>query len=341
MEEEDKVILHYQMLEYLFSKCKLATSCFNHVWESFLNEYSEYKNSLTSSELKNIFWSEIATNIDQYKLLTEEQEEYFNYDGCILNISDENLLETFVHTEPRKESDYLFLKTEENYRRLVPQQRTRVTEQNVQKIFKEPNVCAKDNSDIKLNIIGSKEFLELDVDNEFKLNCLMWNLFRDDEQDLSTNDDVINTEILNRLKNPHLCTDVEHLGFESNDWSKIINSEPDESTKNSSENLSLMLDIPKPNIESSQSNESLLSSVHSQSSLSILMPSISRTPTRSLTRSLSQTTPTSQTRRHILQSSSKSSTPSRTTRSRRALVPDPALNLKMSKFMEKHGRRNK
>lgn len=339
MEEEDKVTLHYQMLEYLFNKCKLATSCFNHAWESFLNEYSEYKNSLTASELKNIFWSEIATNIDQYKLLTEEQEEYFNYDGCILNISDENLLETFVQTEPRKESDYLFLKTEENYRQLVSQQRTPVTEQNVQKVFKEPNICTNDSSDIILNIIGTKEFTEVDVDNEFKLNCLMWNIFKDDEQDLSTNDDVIYTEILNRLRNPDLCTDVEHLGFESNDWAKIINSEPDESTTNSSENLSLLLNIPKPNIESSQSNESLPSSIHSQSSLSILMPTISSTPTRSLTRSLSQTTPTSHTRRHILQSSSKSS--SRTTRSRQALVPDPALNLKMSKFMEKHGRRNK
>jgi len=331
MEEEDKVVLHYQMLEYLFNKCKLATSCFNHAWESFFSEYPEYKNSLTASELKNIFWTEIATNIEQYELLTEEQEEYFNYEGCILNISDENLIETFEQTEPRRESDYLFLKTEENYRRLVPQRRIRVTEQNVQKVFNEPNVCTKD-SDITLNIIGSKESSEMNVNNEFNLSCLMANLLVDGE------DFIDNDEILKRLRNPHICTDVEQLGI---DWKKAINGgEVDESISNSSENLSLMLNIPKPSIESSKSNESLPSSIQSQSSLSILMPQISRTPTRSLTRSLSQTTPSSQTRRNALQSS-KSLTPSRSTRSRKALVPDPALNLKMSKFMEKHGRRNK
>ena len=336
MEEADKVVLHYQMLEYLFNKCKLATSCFNHAWESFLIEYPEYKNSLTASELKNIFWTEIATNIDQYELLTEEQEEYFNYDGCILNISDENLLETFEKTEPRRESDYLFLKTEENYRRLVPQ-RTQVTEQHVQNVFKVPNVCTKDN-DIKLNIIGTKEPSEMEVNNEFKLSCLIMNLFTNDDE-LPNNEEDLKFEITNRLRNPNTCTDDEHLGIASDDWSKSIYGEIDETT--SSEDLSLILNIPKPNIYSSQSIESLPSSIQSQSSLSILMPQISRTPTRSMTRSLSQTTPTSQTRRNILQSTSKSSTPSRSTRSRRVLVPDPALNLKMSKFMEKHGRRNK
>lgn len=331
MEEEDKVVLHYQMLEYLFNKCKLATSCFNHAWESFFSEYPEHKNSLTASELKNIFWTEIATNIEQYELLTEEQEEYFNYEGCILNISDENLIETFEQTEPRRESDYLFLKTEENYRRLVPQRRIRVTEQNVQKVFNEPNVCTKD-SDITLNIIGSKESSEMNVNNEFNLSCLMANLLVDGE------DFMDNDEVLKRLKNPHICTDVEQLG---SDWKKA-NGEVDESISNSSENLSSMLNISKPTIETSKSNESLPSSIQCQSSLSILMPQISRTPTRSLTRSLSQTTPSSQTRRNALQSSSsKSLTPSRSTRSRKALVPDPALNLKMSKFMEKHGRRNK
>ncbi|KAL7034823.1 hypothetical protein ACKWTF_008116 [Chironomus riparius] len=338
MEEADKVVLHYQMLEYLFNKCKLATSCFNHAWESFLIEYPEYKNSLTASELKNIFWTEIATNIDQYELLTEEQEEYFNYDGCILNISDENLLETFEKTEPRRESDYLFLKTEENYRQLVPQ-RTQVTEQNVQNVFNEPNNCTK-NNDITLNIIGTKEHSEMEVKSEFKLSCLMLNLFTNTDE-LSNNEEDLNIEILNKLRNPNVCTDDDHLGFMSDDWSKSIYGDLDENTSNLSEDLSIMLNIPKPNIDSSQSIESLSSSIQSQSSLSILMPQISRTPTRSMTRSLSQTTPTSQTRRNILQSSSKSSTPSRNTRSRRALVPDPALNLKMSKFMEKHGRRNK
>lgn len=328
MEEADKVILHYQMLEYLFNKCKLATSCFNHAWEGFFCEFPEYKDSLTASELKNIFWTEIATNIDQYGLLTEEQEEYFNYDGCILNISDENLIEE--QTEPRRESDYLFLKTEENHRRLVPQQRTRVTEHNVQKVFKEPNVCTKDN-DIMLNIIGCKEPLEMEVNNEFSLKCLMPLLLVNGEY--SVDDD----EKLERLRNPHILTNIELLG---SDWKKALYGDVDESISNLSTNLSSILNIPKPNIESSQSNESLPTSVHSQSSL--LIPQISRTPTRSITRSLSQTTPSSQTRRNALQnSSSKSLTPSRSTRSRKALVPDPALNLKMSKFMEKHGRRNK
>ena len=336
MEEADRIVLHYQMLEYLFDKCKLATSCFNHTWESFFKEYSGYENSLTSNELKNIFWTEIATNIAQYELLTEEQEEYFNYDGCILNISDENLIDTLVQTEPRKESDYLFLKTEENYRRLVPQRTTTATDQNVQKVYKEPNMCAKD-SDIKLNIIGSKPPSETNVNNEFKLSCLMMNLFTDGDN-LSTDDDVINTEITNRLRNSHLCTDAEHLGIASDDWSIAIYGVPDENSSNLTESSPLMLNIPRPNINSTESNESLPSH---PSSLSILMPEISRTPTRSLTRSLSQTTPSSHTRRSALQNSSKSSTPSRSTRSRKALVPDPALNLKMSKFMEKHGRRNK
>jgi hypothetical protein len=38
MDPIEEAELHYAMLEYLFTRRKLATSCFRYAWEDFLRE---------------------------------------------------------------------------------------------------------------------------------------------------------------------------------------------------------------------------------------------------------------------------------------------------------------
>lgn len=329
MEEHEKIELHYQMLEYLFQKCKLATSCFNHTWELFLRENPEYQNLLTESELKIIFWTEIAPNVEQYELLTEEQAEYFHHDGSILNLSDENLGQTLQNNEPQKGSDYAYLKSTEN---IQPGSRLRLGYKNIQKIFNEPNKVGNADNQIILNIVEKKDLF--DLDNMFYMKMLE-PLFQTETDNQGSIDTLTEDEISNRLGNADICTQPEHLGMFSNNLMKTIQGTI---KKRSSTLDAQQVSQELPSFEFTQSAESL----NSSKSLSILVPEISRTPTRLMTRSLSQTTPSSMSRRSALQySTSKIVSSSRVMSSKKALVPEPALNLKMSKFMEKHGKRKK
>lgn len=326
MEEPEQVILHYQMLEYLFRRCRLATSCNNYTWEGFLDEFPEYKDLLTESELKNIFWTEIAPNIKEYRCLTEEQADYFDPDGLILDVTDENLSFTLLNNEPIKDEDFACYKSENDVRRngLI-----RPTDNDIHEMFKKPTVC-DENEGIILNILADKPPIDDKCNRKFSSKCLEVGILTENDQEGNITSLSIE-EITRRLRNPDILTCLTDFGIFEDCLRKAIknrfeNRQPEESNDN-------LTDMS--NVRGSVSGQSLESS---GSIMSIMRPNITRTPTRSMTRSLSQTTPSS---RRLILDRSKSVTPTnRMTRSRRALVPDPALNLKMSKFMKKHESKN-
>lgn len=49
LSEEDQTVLHYAMLEYLFKRQALSSSCYNGVWVEFKSENQEF-NQLSAGE---------------------------------------------------------------------------------------------------------------------------------------------------------------------------------------------------------------------------------------------------------------------------------------------------
>lgn len=76
--------IHYVMLRYIYNKKKLSISCFNSIWDEFLNENPDF-NEKTADQLKTIFWKEVLPNISNYRLLNENEEEYFRAESIAID----------------------------------------------------------------------------------------------------------------------------------------------------------------------------------------------------------------------------------------------------------------
>lgn len=50
LNEEDQTVLHYAMLEYLFKREALSSSCYNGVWVQFKSQNQEF-NQLSAGEM--------------------------------------------------------------------------------------------------------------------------------------------------------------------------------------------------------------------------------------------------------------------------------------------------
>lgn len=346
MEETDEIVLHYTMLEYLFTKRKLASSCFNHTWEDFLNENQHYDEWITSTNLKLLFWCKIATNIRSYELLTDEQEIYFNPEAFILDTEDKELMNILENNEPKLGIDYWFWKTHSEFEEKINDQASlNIIEEteDFQNIYKIPVVKnVEEPMDIdrneKVNVIDEKPKTTYPVSSTlqaFKSILL-------DQNDTVLEDNELSTEeIITRLENFNFDTKMEYL--KKIPRSVRIYLQDYKLLKESSRNTVYEDEILLPVIHSGshdflQTNSSIdIPELHLNSKSS--NQSV-KTPQQSLTRSASETT-ISRSRRKALQViKSANSTPLRRG-NRRALVPEPALNLKMSQFMKRHNEKMK
>lgn len=347
MEEEDRVTLHYRMLEYLFSEKRLATSCYNYTWDKFLRKYPEYGDSLTPLQLKREFWEEVAVNITEYELLTEDQKEYFDRDDLVLDVTDENLSQILINNEPKKDVDYRYHKS---LRNTEQNNYTFARSKNVRQMYREP--LMSDQSDILLDIFPDKLPMdELESDSGFKLQSLVFLLLNESDRaaDITS---LTDEEILERLRNPNILPSLESTG----PYRELLQKITDEmfgtatAVRNEEVEQAPVSNLKSPlNANSDTRDSSLISSLPSipsilslsHSSPSISHSSVIRTPTRSVTRSLSQQNTTSS--RRIALEKSKSITPSRSKRNLRArqiLVPVPSLNPSMDRFMKKFDSKN-
>lgn len=178
MDEIDNLSLHYAMLEYLYDNHKLSTSCFSHAWEDFTRENADYSH-LTATELKTIFWTEIAQNLEQhpemYFLLTEQQLEYFDPEEFPLEHNNELLQSVLEHNEPKAGVDFTFYRSAsayENANQTIRQQNPDEMMETIKKAFANPTLYTSvfddvltevDEEDTRINVIAQKPMMEIDT----------------------------------------------------------------------------------------------------------------------------------------------------------------------------------
>lgn len=179
MDEIDNLTLHYAMLEYLYDHHKLSTSCFSHAWEDFIRENEEYSH-MTATELKTIFWTEIAQNLEQhpekYFLLTDKQLEYFDPDEFPLEHNNELLQSVLEHNEPKAGVDFTFYRSTSAYGSVndqsIRQQNPDEMMETIKKAFANPTLYNSvfddelteiNEEDTRINVIAQKPMMEVDM----------------------------------------------------------------------------------------------------------------------------------------------------------------------------------
>ncbi len=215
MDEAETVKLHYAMLEYLYDNHKLSASCFNYVWEEFLRDSSEFSN-LTADELKKIFWTEIARNIEAYKLLTKEQKEYFNPDDFIFETNyEEDIQSILEHNEPKAGIDFTFHPSTSAFGSVndqtLRQQDPEEMMKRIRDAFSNPTLhnnvfddelTEVNEEDTRINIIAQKPTSEFDM-GEHPLEA--YRLLFEDGKDLT------HEEIVERMTDPNTDITYEDL----------------------------------------------------------------------------------------------------------------------------------
>lgn len=181
MDETAEVSMHYAMLEYLFDNRKLGASCFGYTWMELIQGNEAFVN-YTSNQLKTLFWTEIAPNIANYQLLTDEQKEYFDPEKFLVCTDYEELQSVLENNEPKVGVDFTFHQSTSAYNEAVSEQPTFRTHEDMMKsvkeVFEKPNICksvfgggdndesdedihVKENS--RINVIAKKPEAVIDI----------------------------------------------------------------------------------------------------------------------------------------------------------------------------------
>lgn len=217
MNHTEEIELHYAMLEYLFDKHKLATSCFGYAWEDFIIENPQHSH-FTTNQLKTIFWTQVACNIQNYGLLTNDQKEYFDPDNFMINTDFEELQSVLENNEPKPGVDFSFWRSTHAYNKThnetIQQQSKEEMIQTVKEIFEKPNICkgtfgADDDADnlneeieeaSRINVIAEKPEIEIDCGEPLIEVFQQMMLTTEDVQSGRT--ELTVEEVFNRLANP-------------------------------------------------------------------------------------------------------------------------------------------
>lgn len=217
MDQVEQATLHYAMLEYIFDNHKLATSCFSYAWEDFIRDNSEYSH-MTPTELKTIFWTEIATNIasdkNSYNLLTNEQKEYFTADEFPIETDYDELQSVLEHNEPKAGVDFTFFRSTSAYGsandQTLRQKNQEEMMETIKKAFANPTLHTSvfddtltevDEEDTRINVIAQKPTSEIDT-GEDPLEIYKFLLLSADEMEAGL--DLDDDELLARLANEDL-----------------------------------------------------------------------------------------------------------------------------------------
>ena len=229
MDDTTEVSLHYAMLEYLFDNRKLGASCFAYAWEDLIRHDRAFSN-YNSNQLKTIFWTIIAANIENYQLLSEEQKEYFDPDNFMVSTNYEELQSVLENNEPKAGVDFTFHQTTSAYNESVhPALQSHLHEdmmKSVKEVFKKPNICkstfggaddddddeddeesdmhVKENS--RINVIAQKPESDFDM-GESPLTCFKLMMLTD--EDVAAGITVLSDEqMFARLANPNFEFDL-------------------------------------------------------------------------------------------------------------------------------------
>lgn len=220
MDDTTEVSLHYAMLEYLFDNRKLGVSCFSYTWEDLIRLNQAFSN-YNSNELKTLFWTQIAPNIENYQLLTDEQKEYFDPDNFLVSTNYEELQSVLENNEPKAGVDFTFHQSTSAYNESIyeqPTQQSRSHEEmmkSVKDVFKKPNICksafgggddedseedvhVKENS--RINVIAKKPETQFDM-GENPLACFKA-LMLTDEDIAEGITELSDEQVFERLANP-------------------------------------------------------------------------------------------------------------------------------------------
>lgn len=208
MEEPDSVTLHYTMLTYLFDNHKLASSCFNYAWEDFIGIHGEYSH-MSANELKTIFWTEIAKNIESYSLLTPKQKDYFNPDDFPIETEYEELASVLEHNEPKAGVDFTFYRSTSAYGNVNDQTVRHQNEdemmETIKKAFANPTLYNSvfdneltefDEEDTRINVIAQKPPTEVDTNED------LMEIFKEivlTDADIEAGIDLNGEELLDRI----------------------------------------------------------------------------------------------------------------------------------------------
>jgi hypothetical protein len=234
MENEvtDDVLLHYTMLEFLFSMKKLASSCNNHCWEEFRAKHPQYLEHspglfvlkegllnlhavpsdflLHTVELKTIFWSEVMPSIETYELMKPEMREYFETNKMFTEDAFESI--AAGKYEPKRNIDF------KTFSSLAALQANAGTDFNLlHEMFKdtltEPRTYAGsfgldlDQGDRNcLNICTTAPQAPIESDDVDLIETFSEALRVKDEEGVLTQG-----EILNRLANPNIISKMDHF----------------------------------------------------------------------------------------------------------------------------------
>lgn len=230
MDDTIEVSLHYAMLEYLFDNRKLGASCFAYAWEDLIRHDRAFSN-YNSNQLKTIFWTIIAANIENYQLLTDEQKEYFDPDNFLVSTNYEELQSVLENNEPKAGIDFTFHQSTSAYNESVYEQpalQSHLHEdmmKSVKDVFKKPTICkstfggavdddddddedtdmhVKENS--RINVIAQKPEPEFDI-GESPLTCFKAMMLTD--EDVAAGITVLSDEqMYARLANPNFEFDL-------------------------------------------------------------------------------------------------------------------------------------
>lgn len=208
------------MLDYLYKNHKLAASCFNYAWDDFVRE-NDF--DLTAQDLKTIFWTEIAYNIERYPRLTDEQKEYFDKDYYNVQTAGENTLQALENNEPRQGFDYTFSATTSAYQgthneTLLANATTREEQMKmVKEAFQKPTICsvvfgeaaaAEDpeaneiEEDSRINIIAQQPMSDLADIGEHPIEIFKEILLT--PEDRAAGKKLSEEEVFELLENPNL-----------------------------------------------------------------------------------------------------------------------------------------
>lgn len=225
MDEIDNLTLHYAMLEYLYDHHKLSTSCFSNAWEDFIRENVEYSH-MSATELKTIFWTEIAQNLEQhpekYFLLTEKQLEYFDPEEFPLEHNNELLQSVLEHNEPKAGVDFTFYRSTSAYGSVndqtIRQQNPDEMMETIKKAFANPTLYNSvfddeltevNEEDTRINVIAQKPMMEIDTGEDpseiFKEMLLTLNDIENGKTELT------DEEVFERLAADDFNTDLNGL----------------------------------------------------------------------------------------------------------------------------------
>jgi hypothetical protein len=180
---------------------------------------------LTTNDLKTIFWTEIASNIGQYELLTEEQKEYFDPDYyCVETEKGDKTLSVLENNEPKAGFDYTFHATTSTFpdihdETLLPNVTTLQDQMEaVENVLKKPTICStifgeaagrSDQNEIeensRINIIAQQPLADVDM-GELPIEIFREILLTNEERDNGKNA-LSENEVFERLANPETKID--------------------------------------------------------------------------------------------------------------------------------------